>query len=160
MGAEVAVKDAHPVAWSERVCGADRDRLLTTAVVEGTGNLALLVERQAALLGRPHHRHEAEQARTVLTRQRFARLERGIRCRAHLAERHFSRPVGSVPASGSPPPGRFRDAGISGCRAYGRRSRGIFPVSHVRIATTILPVWPAFSNELGDPFDVHPCFKQ
>ena len=130
MSPEVAVQDAHPIPGPERICGADRYRFLAAAVVEGARDLALLVESQPALLGGAHHRHEAEQARPVLTREPpTARLGPGIFDRAHLAEPHIGRPFGSGQALGSPPPGRFRDAGISGWSRHGRRRRGIFPSS-------------------------------
>ena len=73
--AEVAVQDAHPIARAEHERGADRDRLLATAVVEGARHLALPVEGERALLGGAHHDHVAEQVGAVVAREVVLLLE-------------------------------------------------------------------------------------
>ncbi len=106
MSPEVAVQDAHPVSGPEGVGGADRYGFLAAAVIEGARHLPLFVEGEAAFLGGAHHRHEAQKPRAIVARELLpACAERDIASRAHLAERHMSRPFGSGQALGSPPPG-------------------------------------------------------
>src|SRR5512133_232408 len=144
MSPEVAVQDAHPVPGPKGVGGAHRYRLLAATVVERSRHLALLVEGEAALLGGAHHLHEAQQASPVLARELHpTRIELGILDRAHLAERHMSRPFGSGLASGSPRPGRLsRRRDLRAAAPMDAGAEGSSPSPYVRIATAILP-WTA-----------------
>ena len=111
VGAEVAVQDAHPVLGPERERRTDRDRLLPAAVVERPGHLALPIEREAPLLGGPHHRHEPEQRRAVRTGEQLAQgfayvglrvVTRSLVRDSDVAS-HFSPPFVSGRPLGSPP---------------------------------------------------------
>src|SRR5204862_6279468 len=107
MRPEVPVQDAHSVFRPKDEGRADRDRLLSPAVVERTRHLALLVQGQRALLRRPHHRHEAEEGRSILP------------CQGHIDEfpyaltrddarvscLHIPSAFRSGPATGSPSAG-------------------------------------------------------
>ena len=70
MGAEVAdQRRADGVCGVEGPGGADADRLLSPAVVEGPGDLSLLVEGEAFFLDLAHQQHVLEEPEAVLARQ-------------------------------------------------------------------------------------------
>src|SRR4051794_36682803 len=67
--AEVAVQDAQAVLRRHRERRADRDGLLSVAVVEGARDLALAVQVHRALLDAAHEQHVAQQGDAVVERQ-------------------------------------------------------------------------------------------